>query len=121
MNILLWILQLMLALHTAIGAFWKFSHSAQTVPPLKALPPGVWHGMGFVELACGAGLILPLLVKSWGQLAPLAAIVIALEMALFCILHLQSGEGQPGHLVYWLVVAALCGVIAYGRLKSNPV
>jgi hypothetical protein len=110
----------MLALHTAIGACWKFSHSAQSVPSLKALSQGVWHGMGVVELACSAALVLPLLVRSWGQLAPLAAIVIALEMLLFCTVHLRSGDGQPGHLVYWLVVAALCVVIAYGRLKSKP-
>jgi hypothetical protein len=42
MNILLWILQILLALHTAMGAVWKFSHSAeQTMPSLKAIPHGV--------------------------------------------------------------------------------
>ena len=29
MNIFLWVLQIILALHTAVGAVWKFSHSAE--------------------------------------------------------------------------------------------
>jgi hypothetical protein len=31
MNILLWILQILLALHTIVGAVWKFLNSEQTV------------------------------------------------------------------------------------------
>ena len=42
MNILLWVLQILLALHTAMGAVWKFSNSEQTVPSLKAIPHGAW-------------------------------------------------------------------------------
>ena len=38
MNILLWILQILLALHTAVGAIWKFSNPAQNLPSLSAIP-----------------------------------------------------------------------------------
>lgn len=119
MNVLLWSLQFLLALHTAMGAIWKFSHAAQTVPSLKALPPGVWLGLGVVELLCSVALLLPLFVKPWGPLAPIAAIAIATEMMLFAGLHLRSGDSQHGHLVYWLIVAAICALIAYGRLRST--
>lgn len=112
-------LQLLLALHTAMGAIWKFSHSAQTLPSLKALPPGVWLGLAVAELLCSVALLLPLFLKSWGQLAPFAALVIALEMLLFSGLHLRSGDGQHGQLVYWLIVAAICAFIAYGRLTTK--
>lgn len=44
MNILLWVLQILLALHTVIGAVWKFSNSEQTVRSLNAIPHGVWAG-----------------------------------------------------------------------------
>ena len=37
MNPTLWVLQSLLALHTAIGALWKFSNSEQAVPSLSAL------------------------------------------------------------------------------------
>jgi hypothetical protein len=72
MNILLWTLQILLALHTIMGAVWKYSNSEQSVPSLKAIPHGVWLGLGIVELACAVGLVLPLLMKSKGSLAPLA-------------------------------------------------
>jgi hypothetical protein len=32
MDILLWILQILLALHTIVGAVWKFSNSERVIP-----------------------------------------------------------------------------------------
>ena len=121
MNILFWILQVLLALHTAVGAVWKFSHSAgQTMPSLKAIPQGVWLGMSGVELLCVAGLILPALNKPLGILAPIAAVCVAAEMLVFCGLHLASGDPNRGPMIYWLVVAAFCAFIAYGRFVLKP-
>jgi hypothetical protein len=120
MNILLWVLQILLALHTAMGAFWKFSNSEQTVPSLSAIPHGVWLALSVVELACVVGLIVPALYKPLAILAPLAAVVIAAEMLLFCVMHIYSGDANYGQMVYWLVVAAICAFIAYGRFVLRP-
>lgn len=121
MNILLWVLQGLLALHTAIGAIWKFSHSAeQTMPSLSAIPQGVWLGMSGLELLFSLGLVLPAFYKPLARLIPLAATCIAAEMLLFCGLHLASGDANYGPMIYWLVVAALCALIAYGRLVLKP-
>lgn len=120
MNIALWILQILLALHTAVGAVWKLSNSEQAVPSLSALPHGVWLGMSGVELLCALGLILPLLYRPAAPLIPLAALLIAAEMLLFCALHLASGDGTYGPMIYWLVVAAVCAAIAYGRFVLKP-
>lgn len=121
MNILLWTLQILLALHTIMGAIWKYTNSEQAVPSLKAIPHGVWLGLTVVELACAAALALPLLMKSLGNLAPFAALVIAAEMALFAAVHLMSGNSNHGELVYWAVVAAFCAFIAYGRFALKPI
>lgn len=121
MNILLWILQIALALHTVMGAIWKYSNSEQSVPSLKAIPHWVWLGLGIVELACAVGLVLPLLMKSKGALAPIAALVIAAEMALYVGVHLTSGDPNRGQLIYWIVVAAFCAFIAYGRFVLQPI
>ena len=115
MNILLWLLQIALALHTAMGAVWKFSNSEQTVPSLKAIPHGVWLAMGVFELLCSIALILPVFNKRLGILAAIAATCIAAEMLLFSGLHLYSGDTNYGPMIYWLVVAAICAFIAYGR------
>src|SRR4051812_13010179 len=121
MNILFWILQILLALHTAVGAVWKFSHSAeQTMPSLKAISPGVWMGMSILEILCAICLILPAISKPLGILAPIAAACIAAEMLVFTALHLQSGNANHGPIGYWLVVAVLCAFIAYGRLILKP-
>ena len=121
MNIALWTLQILLALHTVMGAIWKFSNPEQAVPSLKAIPHWAWLGLSFVELACAAALVLPLLAKSRGGWAPVAALVIAAEMALYSALHLASGAGKPGELAYWGVVAAFCAFIAYGRFALKPI
>ena len=52
MNILLWILQILLALHTTMGAVWKFSNSEQTVHSLSAIPHGVWLTMSLPGTRC---------------------------------------------------------------------
>lgn len=120
MNILLWVLQFLLALHTAVGAVWKFSNSAQSVPSLSAIPQSAWLGMSGFELLCSLALLLPALNKSLAILAPVAAACIAAEMLLFCGLHLRSGDPSYGPMTYWLVVAAICAFIAYGRLALRP-
>jgi hypothetical protein len=117
MNIFLWVLQIILALHTAVGAVWKFSHSAeQTQPSLKAIPHGVWLALAVFELLCCLGLILPAFSSPLAILAPIAAACIAAEMLLFSGLHIHSGDSNRTPLIYWLVVAAICAFIAFGRL-----
>ena len=120
MNITLWILQVLLAVHTAMGAVWKFSNSEQTVPSLSALPHGVWLAMSGIELLCAVGLVLPAVYKPLGILAPLAATFIIAEMLVFTVLHLFSGDTNHGQMVYWLVVAAFAAVVAYGRFVLRP-
>jgi hypothetical protein len=120
MNIVLWVLQVLLALHTAIGAGWKVVNSEQTVPSLSAIPHGVWLGLSVIEVVCSLGLILPLFHKPLAYLVPIAAIIIAAEMLLFCGLHIASGDKTYGQPAYWLVVAAICAFIAYGRLVLAP-
>jgi hypothetical protein len=121
MNILLWVLQILLALHTTVGAVWKFSNSEQTVPSLSAIPHGVWLAMSVIELVCALCLILPALKKSLALLAPIAATCIAAEMLLFCGLDISSRNPDYGHIMYWLVVAAVCAFLAYGRFALKPI
>lgn len=120
MNIMLWVLQILLALHTVAGAVWKFSNSEQTVPSLSAIPHAAWLTLSVVELLCALALVAPAFFKPLAILAPVAAAVIAVEMLLFCGLYIQSGDANYGQPVYWLVVAAVGAFIAYGRLVLRP-
>ena len=120
MNVLLWILQALLALHTFMGALWKFFNSEQSVPSLKAIPHGLWLGMSVVELLCAAGLLVPAFNKRLSILAPVAAACIATEMLVFSGLHMYSGNTDRGELIYWLAVAGVCAFVASGRLMKKP-
>jgi DoxX-like family len=120
MNIVLWVLQILLALHIVMGALWKFSNSQQTVLSLKVIPHGIWLAMIVLELLCSVGLIIPALNKRLAILAPIAAVCIAAEMLLFSGLHIHSGDANYGPMIYWLVVAAICAFIAYGRFVLKP-
>ena len=121
MNILLWLMQILLALHTAAGAVWKFSHSAQhTMPSLAAIPNSLWLTMSGIELLCSLCLILPMLYKPLAILIPVAAVCIALEMLMLSAVHLNAVGSSYSPLIYWLVVAAVCAFIAYGRAVLQP-
>lgn len=119
MNILLWVLQFLLALHTAMGALWKFSNPEVPVPSLKAIPRGAWLSMGVVELIAAVALVLPL-IGSLGVLVPIAAAFIVIEMLVFCAVHLRSGASEHGTLMYWLGVAVVSGFVIFGRLVLQP-
>lgn len=120
MSILLWVLQLLLALHTAMGAVWKFGNSEQTVPALRAMPHGAWLALSVVELLCALGLAISAFNKRLAILAPLSAICIAAEMLLFTAMHLRSADADHGEVVYWLVVAVICAIVAWGRFVWKP-
>lgn len=121
MNIVLWVLQVLMALHTAVGAVWKFSNSAeQTMPSFATIPHGVWLSMSILELLCAVALILPAFYKPLAILAPIAAAIIVAEMLLFSGLHIFSSDTNLGPIIYWLIVAAVCAFIAYGRLVLKP-
>ena len=121
MNIILWVLQVLLALHTIMGAIWKFSNSEQTVASLKAIPHGVWLTLAIIEFLCSLGLLLPAISKRLGILAPVSAVLIATEMLFYCIMHIFSGETNYGPMIYWLVVAIICAFLAYGRFVLKPI
>ena len=121
MNIFFWVLQILLALHTVMGAFWKFSNPAEkAIPSLKAIPHTVWISMSIVELGLSLCLIIPAFKSSLGFLAPIAALCIAAEMLVYCAVHLSSGESNHSPIIYWSVVATICALIAYGRFVLKP-
>jgi|SRR5690554_5427367 len=121
MNVFLWILQIVLALHTAMGAVWKFSNSAeQTMPTLKAIPKAIWLALSVIELLCSVALILPVFYEPLAILTPVAATFIAAEMLLFSGLHLSSKSEDHRPIIYWLVTAAISAFVAFGRFVLFP-
>ncbi|QLY27169.1 hypothetical protein [Bdellovibrio sp. KM01] len=119
MNILLWVLQVLMALHTGLGAAWKFTKTAEeTNPSLAMIPYGIWVALAIIELLCAAGLVVPGYLKRYTSLISISALIIVFEMLMFCALSIFSGTVDYASITYWLVVAAICGFIAFGRRNA---
>jgi hypothetical protein len=120
MNIALWVLQILLAVHTLMGVGWKLINPPQAVDSLAAIPHFVWIGISVIEVFFSVGLALPALHRPLAILAPISAAGIAAIMLIYSAIHLASGKGDNGQLIYWLVVAAIAAFIVYGRLALKP-
>lgn len=116
MHIVLIALQVLLALHTLMGAVWKLTNTVDAVPTLRALGNTVWRALGIVELVLVASLALPLFIDGLGWALVLGAFGVVAEMSLYCGVHLASGSKERGSLIYWLVVAALAAALGGLRL-----
>lgn len=121
MKAFLWILQIGLAIHTAMGAVWKFLNPEQAALTLGALPQAAWLGLSVIELILVVCLVVPIFKKSLGHLAVIGAAGVAIEMLLFSGIHLASGSAVYAPIYYWMTVALVAGFIAYGRNTLKPI
>jgi len=124
MNILLWVLQVALALLNLAGGAYKllkFDELAQ-VPATGALPRGGWGALGVLEILCAVLLIVPAAAKWMPLLTPLAAAVLALEglalAGLYARYSLELAATSP--LGWSLVMGLLAAFVAYGRYALRP-
>lgn len=115
MKIVLWIVQILLALVFAAAgsmklfAFDKFAASA----PALADQHGLVTFIGIAELAGALGLILPRLTRIAPVLTTWAAVGLATIMVLATGFHLSRGE--TSHAVVTTILLALAVFVAYGR------
>jgi len=123
LSIVLWIVQVLLAL------LFIFSGAMKLVLPLEKLagPPGsvVLPGafvrfIGVAELLGGIGLILPALLRIKAGLTPLAAAGLVIIMIGAVAVTLMGPMGA-GMAVIPAVTGLLAGFVAYGRWRLAPI
>lgn len=120
MNIVLWILQVLLAaVFFAHG--WMFLAPSPELLVLMNEQLGAPFRifLGVAEIAGAAGLILPALSRVRPGLTPLAAACLAFIVLSATILHVARAEYGPA-----VMTAILCLVgsfVAYGRWRLQPV
>lgn len=124
MNILLWVLQAVIALFCISGSAWRFfnyEQAAKDVPSMAALPYSVWNLIGAFEIICALGLILPGLLNIKPHLTPIAAAALAVEMLLVSALHVKyfGFQMQATNPAMWSISLCLISAfIAYGRFTQ---
>lgn len=120
MRIILLIIQALLAVHTLIGAIWKFSNSAaQTMPTLATIPNNLWLVMSIMEILAAIILMVSIFYKPLLKYVSLSALFIILEMLIFSGIHLYSEINDFGPMIYWLVTAVISGFVLMGYKNKS--
>lgn len=121
MNILLWVLQILLAVFVTSTGVIHLVLPPNLPAPLQwmyDLSPSLHAITGAAELLAAAGLILPGVTRIQTRLTPLAAVGLVLVMLGAIVFHISRGEILNAALN--LVVAALAAFVAYGRWRISP-
>jgi putative oxidoreductase len=120
MNIVLWILQVLLAAQFIFHGWIFVAPPAEMVDIMNAeFAPWFRIFIGVAELLAAAGLILPSLTRILPWLTPLAAAGLMIVMASATGFHLFRGE--IGNAVYTAVLFLLVTFVAYMRWKVKPI
>lgn len=124
MNIILWIVQIVLALLSLAGGAYKvFSFQVvATIPSTSALPRGAWTALGLFEIACALLLIVPAVTRWKPELVPLAAVLLAVESLALALMYARYSlaVAATNPLVYVVPMAVLAAFVAWGRHTSWP-
>jgi uncharacterized membrane protein YphA (DoxX/SURF4 family) len=120
MNLVLWLLQVLLAAVFVLHGWLYVTAPAAMQPALEylGLPPALRVFIGLAEWLGAAGLVLPGLTRVAPWLTPLAALGLAVVMASSIVFHLVRGEGA--YIAPNVVLLALLAVVAYGRWRLLP-
>ena len=122
MNILLWVLQVALALLYLTGGAYKTFMFDELANQMGALPRGGWAALGVLEMLCAVLLVVPGAVKWMPLLTPLAAAALALET--LALAGLYAGYSRQltatNPLVWAAVMGLLVTFVAYGRYALRP-
>jgi uncharacterized membrane protein YphA (DoxX/SURF4 family) len=118
MNIVLWIIQALLALLFLFAGTMKFIMSVADMNKQApvALPGWFLHFIAVCEILGALGLILPLLLGIKPRLTPLAAAGLTVIMAGAIAVALIGGV--PSQAILPVIVGVLCILVAYARWRQ---
>ncbi len=122
MNVILWILQILLAIFFVIAGVPKLILPANMLQPSSpdaiAFPISFLRFIGVCEVLGGLGLALPGVFKKRQSLIPLAAVGLIIIMIGATVTTIMSGGGLLASIPF--VCALLLAVVAYGRSRLLP-
>lgn len=117
MNVLLWILQIVLAAMFLMAGVGKSTQPkeklAARLPWVEDFSPGTVRFIGVVELLAAIGLVAPAATGILPVLTPLAATGLAIVMVLAMNTHRRRRE--PGAIAFNAVLLVVTVVVAWGR------
>ena len=120
MNILVWILQSLLALvFLAHGLMMVFPPEAVAVQMNAALPRWFQLFIGTTEVLAAVGLTLPAITRVQPWLISASAVGLMIVMISATVFHLQRGEISSA--IVTVVLLAMSTYVAYMRWRVMPI
>jgi uncharacterized membrane protein YphA (DoxX/SURF4 family) len=120
MNILLWVLQVLLALaFFAHGWMFLFPPAAIADQMNASLPRWFQLSLGVAEILAAVGLTLPGVTRIQPWLVSCAAAGIMIVMICATIFHLMRGEMTSAMITFMLL--AMATYVAYMRWRVAPI
>jgi len=122
MNVVLWVVQVALALFFFAGGAYKLFMFDELATQLTGLSRGIWGALGVFEMVCAVLLAVPAPGKWAAILPPLAGAALALEtLALAGLYSRYSLELTATNPLTWaLTMGLLAAFVAYGRYAWRP-
>lgn len=122
MNIVLWVLQGVLAFLCVSGGFFKLAKTDELMKTAqaKAFPAVLWKLVGVVEIVGGLLLIVPGAIGWMPELTGCAALVLAVENLLLSAHNARFSRklSAANPLVWSAVMMVLAAIVAYGRYTA---
>jgi hypothetical protein len=120
MNILLWVLQVLLALaFLAHGGLVLFPPAEIAAKMYASFPRSFWLFLGVAEILSAVGLTLPGVTRMQPWLVSWAAAGVMIVMICATIYHVTRGEMSSA--IVTLVLLAMATFVAYMRWRVAPI
>jgi len=120
MNVLLWVLQALLAVAFLAHGWLFLFPPAEMVDVMNAvIPPAFRVFIGVAEVLAAVGLTLPGITRVLPWLIPLAAAGLMIVMLAATILHGMRDE--VGSAITTAILFIVATFVAYTRWKVNPI
>ena len=122
MDIIIWVVQVLLALAFAMPGIMKLTQPAEKLAAnmgwVKDFSPQTVKIIGLLELLAAIGLILPAVTGILSWLTPLAALGLAALMIGAILTHQRRKEQQM--IIANAVLLLLALFVVYGRFMAAP-
>jgi uncharacterized membrane protein YphA (DoxX/SURF4 family) len=122
MNVVLWVLQWLLAVAFLLSGLLKLTQSKDAIGKRLAwvedVSPPMIKLIGFLEVLASVGLILPGLLHIAPVLTPLAAGGLVVIMIGAVVTHARRNERSA--IAVNIVLMVLAAVVVWGRLGPSP-
>jgi len=120
MNIILWVVQVLLALAFLAHGVLFLNPPPEVVEQMNAsLPRWFQVFLGVAEVAAAAGLTLPGITRILPALVPAAAVGVVIVTVSATVLHLWRAEYSSAGITF--VLFLLAAFVVYGRVKLKPI